>query len=113
MGTVRDGMDTDKRRDEMTTRKTFNRGQLFKLVKAGRVYLTESYSFDDMYGSERQQGIRKPVAIRPEDMKDRKEGIAYLFESDFSTKSGCAWKNANGTVTLIIHSNCNVTLAID
>jgi hypothetical protein len=99
-----------------TITKTFNRGKLRRLVEAGKVTLAGSYHFDDMYGESRDSGQGLPVAIVPEhepgEWRWRKEGICYLFPSDFTTKSGCCWLNDNGTVTLIVHSNSNYTFRI-
>ena len=93
--------------------KTFNRGKLRRLVEAGRVTAVGSYHFDDMYGASRDTAKGMPVAIRPENWKDRKEGVCYLFESDFTSKCGRAWQNDDGTVCLYVHSNSNFDLRIN
>ena len=93
---------------------TFNRGKLRRLVEAGKVVMVGSYHFDDMSGAERKTGQSMPVAMKPANWKDRKEGICYLHEWDFRTKSGCCYMNdpANGIITLIVHGNCNYDLRI-
>jgi hypothetical protein len=53
-----------------------------------------------------------PVAIWPGDWKLRKEGVCYLYPSDFTTKSGCCYQSPNGIITLIVHSNSNYDLRV-
>jgi hypothetical protein len=89
--------------------KTFNRGRLRRLAQQGKLELVESYHFDDTLGESRTDRTM-PVALRPADSKDRKEGVCYLFESDFTAGCGRAWLNQDGTITLYVHSNCNYTL---
>ena len=91
--------------------KTFNRGKLRRLVEQGKVTMVDSYHFDDMQGESRTQKSM-PVAIRPADWHDRKEGTCYLFESDFTASCGRAWQEENGLVVLYVHSNSNFTLRI-
>ena len=88
------------------------RDRLKRLVEAGRIEMVESYHFDDMMGTEQHQGQAIPVAMRPAEVRDRKEGICYLFASDFTSQSGSAYQEDNGTITLYVHSNCNYTLRI-
>lgn len=92
--------------------KTFNRGKLKKLAEAGRLVVAENYHFDDMYGESRDTAKEMPVAIAPENRTERKEGICYLFPSDFKSSSGCAYESGPGLVTLIVHSNCDYTFRI-
>lgn len=92
--------------------KTFRRDKLRRLVEAGRVECAGSYHFDDMYGESRDGAKAMPVAMKPADWHDMKEGVCYLTESDFTTNSGRAWLNENGTVTLIVHSNSNFDFRI-
>jgi len=96
----------------MATTKTFNRGKLLRLAQAGKLSMVDSYSFDDMSGSERQQGVDKPVRMKPENWEDRKEGVVYVREDDFHSH-GSAWVNSDGTVTLYVHSNSNYTFRIN
>jgi hypothetical protein len=66
-----------------------------------------SYDFCDMHGESRTEKVM-PVVVR--------EGGSYqydacnLSEHDFKSKSGTAYENANGTITLRVHSNCSYTL---
>jgi len=90
--------------------KTFRRDKLRRLIEAGKVVLDSAYHFDDMMGESRTDK-EMPVAITPQDRLARKEGICYIFASDFEGY-GRAWLNPNGTVTLIVHSNCNYTFKI-
>lgn len=91
--------------------KTFNRGKLKKLAAAGKLLLAESYHFDDMMGEHRNKDAAIPVRIKA-GYGDFIEGYCNLFESDFSGKSGRAWENADGTITLIVHSNANYTFKV-
>lgn len=93
----------------MTT--TIRRDSLLRKAKAGKLILVDSYHYDDMSGESRGNK-EMPVAIRPDKFEDRKEGVAYLFESDFKTKSGGASLNKDGTIALTVHSNCHYTLRI-
>ena len=91
--------------------KTFRRDRLRRLAEAGRLETVSTYHFDDMLGESR--GAKPlPVAIRPADWHDLREGICYLFPSDFTSGSGSAWLNEDGTVTLYVHSNSNYTFRI-
>jgi hypothetical protein len=92
--------------------KTFRRDKLKRLVEAGRVEVVGSYHFDDMMGESRNTAKGMPAAIKPADWHDRKEGICYLFESDFTASCGRAWLNDSGIVTLYVHSNSNFDLRI-
>lgn len=91
---------------------TFNRGKLRKLVEAGKVTMVGSYHFDDMHCEDRSHD-EMPVAIKPEDWHDRKQGVCYLSDWDFRSVSGAARINPNGTISLRVHSNCNYTLRIN
>lgn len=91
--------------------KTYNRGKLLRLCLAGKLELMGSYSFDDMMGESRSRSTM-PVAIKPADYRDRKEGICYVTEWDFKSSSGRAWSNENGTVTLYVHSNSHYDFRI-
>ncbi len=90
-----------------------NRGTLRRMAAQGRLEMVESYHFDDMMGTSATKNATIPVIYpRPQDWHDRKEGILYLDNFDFTTKSGCCYESPNGTVTLIVHSNCNYTFRI-
>ena len=91
--------------------KTFNRGKLRRLVEAGKIVAVGSYHFDDMTGESRSSGIAMPVAMKPADWKDRKEGVFYVTEWDFRSGSGRAWEE-NGVITLYVHSNSNYDFRI-
>lgn len=90
---------------------TFRRDKLRRLVEAGKVTTVSTYSFDDMYGESRSNKPM-PVKLVPADRKEMRDGTVYLFPSDFTSKSGAAWLNEDGTVTLYVHSNSNYTLRI-
>jgi hypothetical protein len=97
--------------------KTFNRGHLKRLVAAGRVVLHDAYNFDDQYGSSRTQGQAMPVRFMPDEIRDRKEGECYVWESDFVSRCGGAYeagvdKAGVPLVRLRVHSNCFYTFKI-
>jgi len=91
--------------------KTFNRGKLRRLIEAGKVELAAAYHYDDMAGETRTRQPM-PVAMKPADWRDRKEGVCYVTEWDLKSQSGSAWQNPNGTVTLYVHSNSNYDFRI-
>lgn len=90
--------------------KTFNRGRLKRLCQQGKLVAVESYHFDDQQGQS-QSNTERPVRLRANN-DDYQEGFVNLWEHDFRTKSGCCYQNENGTITLIVHSNCNYTFRI-
>ena len=92
---------------------TFRRDKLKRLVEAGKVETVSTYHFDDMTGASRTHNPM-PVAMKPADWHDRKEGICYLTEWDFKSVSGCCYVRgpANNIVTLIVHSNSNYDFRI-
>jgi len=93
--------------------KTFRRDKLRRLIEAGKVETVSTYHYDDMTGAERSNKPM-PVAIMPSDWHDRKEGVCYLFPSDFTTQSGCCYvqDERSGIITLIVHGNSNYDLRI-
>ena len=93
--------------------KTFRRDKLRRLVEAGKVETVSTYHFDDMYGVDRSDKPM-PVAMKPDDWHDRKEGVCYLTPHDFTSQSGCCYvrDEASGIVTLIVHGNSNYDLRI-
>jgi len=92
--------------------KTIRRDRLRRLCAQGRLEVVGSYHFDDMAGESRDSAKGMPAAIRPADWHDRKDGVCYLFEHDFTSSAGRAWENPDGTITLYVHSNSNYTLRI-
>lgn len=91
--------------------KTFRRDKLRRLVEAGKVVAVGTYHFDDMHGESRTQK-EMPCAMKPADYRDRKEGVCYLTEHDFTSGSGGAWQSDNGVISLHVHSNSNYDLRI-
>ena len=90
--------------------KKVNRGVLRKLVDRNEIVMVSSYHFDDCLGEDRTANRQLPVRMMPEDRHNCQPGICYLFASDFKSKSGCAYESDNGSITLIVHSNCSYTL---
>ena len=92
--------------------KTYNRGKLLRLAKAGLLVRVSSYHFDDMDGAERIKAGVPEVPVRViTSGSEWKEGFCNVYPSDFST-SGRAWLNDNGTICLYVHSNCNYDFRI-
>ena len=85
---------------------TIRRDKVRRLAEAGKLVLAGSYHFDDMYGESRSKEALK-VKVVPYQQRTYEEGYCYLDPGDFTTKSGAAWINPNGTITLIVHSNSN------
>jgi len=93
--------------------KTIRRDVLLRKAKAGKLVRVESYQFDDMYGESRTEAgkdgaVEIPVRIC-DGARDCKEGYCNLTEFEFGTKSGAAWRNENGTITMVVHSNMSYT----
>ena len=91
---------------------TMRRDVLRKMVEAGWVELVGSYHYDDQQGSSQHKGARMPVAIMPEDRHRCREGIYYLFPSDLTSSSGSATRDADGNISLYVHSNCSYALHV-
>ena len=91
---------------------TMRRDTLRRLVEAGRVELVGSYHFDEQSGSSQHQGAALPVAIMPPDGHRCKEGICYLYPSDLTSSSGSATRDADGNISLYVHSNCSYALHV-
>lgn len=85
------------------------RDKLMRLAAAGRLLAVESYRFDDLYGESRANNER-PVHLMAHgtDWKDNH----YNVRADDFRGHGRAYQNENGTITLYIHSNHNVTFRI-
>jgi len=81
-----------------------------KQVQRGNVVKVASYHFDDQDGQEITKS-EMPCRILT-DHSDFKEGYCNLYPSDFDSGSGRAWLNEDGTITLIVHSNCNYDLKL-
>lgn len=97
--------------------KTIRRDKLRQLAEAGRLAMIEGYSFDDMYGATRTQGVRMPVEMIPDDRSQCRDGTCYVFPSDFKSQSGGAYDagttpEGNQLVCLHVHSNCNYTFMV-
>lgn len=92
--------------------KTVNRGWLKRKVAAGEMEAKLSYSFDDMYGSERGTEW-KPARLRVAG-EVPPEGLVSFFPFDFESKSGRAYyADAGETVIhLRIHSNLSYDLRL-
>lgn len=88
--------------------KTIRRDWLRKQVEKGAVEMIGSRNFDDMYGQTISENVL-PVRINVDNWKD---GFCNLYVSDFTTKSGCAYQNETGIITLIIHSNSSLKLRL-
>lgn len=89
---------------------TMNRGTLKKLVKAGKVTSTSSYSFDDLLGESR--GTTEVPVRFLEDGERGTDGVIGLRDFHFDCKGGRARRESADRVVLYVHSNLNYTLRI-
>lgn len=98
--------------------KTINRGWLKRQIEKGNIearcafHFTDDYAFDNATGFGKTDWMLSRVRypqFDPESHRcindDRKPDMINFDESDFRTKSGSAYRNDDGTITLRIHSN--------
>src|SRR5689334_13070576 len=88
---------------------TFRRDKLRRLAEQGRLMMVESYDFDGRGGGRDSREL--PVRMIT-DGHDWKEDWCNVRPHQFTGASGRAYLNTNGTVTLIVHSNSNMTFRI-
>lgn len=81
---------------------TVNRGTLRKQVAAGMMFVCESRNYDEMTGQTSSNEIA--VCKIREENGQHIEGVYQFRESDFKSKAGCAYNDAD-KITLIIDSN--------
>jgi hypothetical protein len=94
---------------------TVNRGSLMKKVAAGLVEAKCNFSLTDDYRLDDQNefGVTGWMPARlSSGYGDFVQGQMNLKQHDFTSKSGRAYKNDDGTITLIVHSNECYTLRI-
>lgn len=92
--------------------KTVNRGWLKKKVEKGEVEAKCNYRHDPQFDNIEYGSDRWIPARLSRCHGDFMEGEMNFKEWDFRSKSGCAWKNPDGTITLIIHSNSSYELRL-
>jgi hypothetical protein len=94
------------------TSTTVNRGWLKRQAEAGKLVMLESYHYDETHGEDR---THKELPVRvSQGAGDWLPGFCTLYPHDFKSKSGAAWRNPDGTITLHVHSNCHYTFkAVD
>lgn len=90
--------------------KTFRRDRLLKLARDGRLVCIEGYNFDDQLGTNLSQK-EYPVRVRKR-FDDFLHGWYNMTLNDFQSRSGSASQKDDGTVTLYVHSNRNMTFRI-
>lgn len=95
---------------------TVRRDWLLRKGLQGKLVMSGAYHFDDMLGESRSSE-QLPVVIynqaeNPDWWRNRKEGAAYIGTYNFTGSGGRAWKNADGTITLHVHSNCSYTFKV-
>lgn len=88
---------------------TIRRDKLMRLAAAGRLTVTESYQYDEMTGLS-QASNERPVHLMA-DGRDFKDDHYNMRPDDFKGH-GRAYHNEDGTVTLYVHSNHNVTFKV-
>lgn len=90
--------------------KTIRRDLLKRAVAAGKMFSVGSYHFDDQYGVE-QRKTTIPARLSS-GYGDFVEGECNITVSDFKSRSGAAWENADGTFSLCVHGNCHYDLKL-
>jgi hypothetical protein len=87
---------------------TVNRGQLLKLIAAGGIQAKCNFRFTDDYRFDNASNFGQTAWLPACIIAD---GEAHDFKKvkfspwSFRTKSGMAWLNRDGTVTLKVHGN--------
>ena len=95
--------------------KTVNRGWLKKQVLAGKVEAICAYNMTDDYKFDAANNCGRTTTFVPcriRNGSDFVEGVMNFYERDFSTKTGAAWRNENGTISLVVHSNRSYDMKI-
>ena len=82
---------------------TIRRHTLQRKAEAGRLDARVQYSADIPSGSWMPARIMNSLS-------DFVDGYINLYTHDFRTKSGLAYRNNDGTITLKVHSNLVFTL---
>lgn len=97
---------------------TVNRGWLKRQVEKGHVLAkceyryTDDYRYDAACNFGEMPGYVQAWLAKENDYSNHIEGKLKLWDFYFNSKSGCAYKNNDGTITLNVHSNLSYTLRI-
>lgn len=91
-------------------RDVVNRGWLKRQVQAGKMEAANDYRYDEMEG-QTVGGKWFPAVFRQQGDKFEPGQIAFT-DHDFSSKSGTAYRQPDGTICLIIHSNQSYKLRV-
>ena len=95
--------------------KIVNRGWLKRQVEAGMVEAKCNYLLTDDYAGDKANNFAKtdwmPARIR-RNYNDFVLGQINLWGHDFKCKPGGAWREDDGTITLIVHSNLSYSLRL-
>ena len=89
---------------------TVNRGWLKRQVAAGKMEAANDHSYDEMTG-QKDGGDWFPAVLKAQG-EPSKPGQISFTDWEFRTKSGTAYRNSDGTITLIIHSNQSYKLRV-
>ncbi len=95
--------------------KTIRRDVLKRLVENDKVEAKCNYRYTDDYIGDNADNFGKSDYMPCRIIKDNsefKEGYMNLRDFDFKTKSGMAYKDDNGEIRLIVHSNLSYTLRV-
>lgn len=85
---------------------TVNRLWLRKQIEAGNLE-AQSYSYDDQYGASRQEWA--PAYLSPDLHEPHKQGMIRVWTHDLESRTGKAYHDREGTITLYVHSNHHIT----
>lgn len=97
----------------MTKIKKIRRDVLKRKIEKGLMEAKCDYSYTDDYIFDNATGFGKTGWMDARVSKGRKDfvqGKMNFNDWDFSTKTGTAWINEDGTIDLIIHQNLSYTL---
>jgi hypothetical protein len=90
-----------------------NRGWLKRQVAKGLILARCNYHYTDDYLGDAANNFDKTgwmEARMRSGYEDFKEGLINFWESDFSTKSGTAYREDGNMVSFIVHSNLSYSL---
>ena len=95
--------------------KTINRGWLKKQVEKGNIIVKCNYHYTDDYKFDNENNFGETgwaEAYLNEEWGHFEEGKMKFKSWDFKTKSGAAWQDEKGIITLMVHSNLSYDMKL-